>query len=127
VYCSLAFTQSGRGYCHQGLTATYNKLKVPDCQDAPIVELRKLHEEMDRAVLAAYGWSDIPVPPYCPATDADRAAVARFEDAVIDRLFALNAERAAAEAAESPPPPPKKKATRKKKATTQRSLLDHDD
>ena len=60
-----------------------------------------LHEDLDRAVLAAYGWSDIPVPPYCPATEADRAAVALFEDTVIDRLFALNAERAAEEAREA--------------------------
>lgn len=88
---------------NQGLTATYNQLKDPDCApDRPealtaIQKLRQFHEDLDRAVLAAYGWSDIPVPPYCPATDAERAAVALFEDAVIDRLFALNAERAAEE------------------------------
>lgn len=89
---------------NHGLTVTYNQLKDPDCvpertQDlAAILHLRQLHEDLDRAVLAAYGWSDITVPPFCPATDAERAAVSLFEDAVIDRLFALNAERAAAEA-----------------------------
>ena len=80
-----------------GLTQTYNQLKDPDCDSdrlADVRALRQLHEDLDRAVLAAYGWSDIAVPPYCPATDADRAAVALFEDLVIDRLFALNAERA---------------------------------
>ncbi len=51
----------------------------------------------DRAVLAAYGWTDIAVPPYCPRTDEDRAALQAFEDEVIDRLFVLNAERAAEE------------------------------
>ncbi|AUX23318.1 hypothetical protein SOCEGT47_038410 [Sorangium cellulosum] len=79
---------------NQGLTRTYNALKDPDNDDPRILELRALHEDMDRAVLAAYGWSDIAVPPYCPKADEDRAAVQAFEDAVIDRLFALNAERA---------------------------------
>lgn len=49
---------------------------------------------MDRAVLDAYGWGDVAVPPYCPVTDTDRAAVQAFEDEVIDRLYVLNAERA---------------------------------
>jgi hypothetical protein len=79
----------------QGLTTTYNLLKDPACHDPRIEELRRLHEEMDRAVLAAYGWSDIPVPPYgTPTTDAERKALEAFEDEVIDRLFLLNAERA---------------------------------
>ncbi|XXY48857.1 DNA methyltransferase [Sorangium sp. So ce269] len=77
-----------------GLTITYNALKDPDNDDPRILDLRALHEEMDRAVLAAYGWSDIAVPPYCPKTDEDRAALQAFEDEVIDRLFVLNAERA---------------------------------
>ena len=50
---------------------------------------------MDRAVLDAYGWSDIEVPPFTtPSTPAERAAMEAFEDEVIDRLFVLNAERA---------------------------------
>jgi hypothetical protein len=79
---------------NQGLTKTYNALKDPACDDARILELRRLHEDMDRAVLAAYNWSDIPIPPYCPLTDADREALQSFEDEVIDRLYVLNAERA---------------------------------
>ncbi|NUQ72867.1 MAG: N-6 DNA methylase [Polyangiaceae bacterium] len=82
---------------NQGLTKTYNALKDPDNDDPRVLELRALHEQMDRAVLAAYGWTDIPVPPYCSKTDADRAALKTFEDQVIDRLFVLNAERAAQE------------------------------
>lgn len=78
----------------QGLTQTYNKLKDPACHDAPIVELRRLHEEMDRAVLDAYGWTDIAVPPFCPATVVEQKALETFQDQVIDRLFVLNAERA---------------------------------
>jgi hypothetical protein len=78
----------------QGLTKTYNAIKDPACDDPRVVELRRLHEAMDRAVLDAYGWTDVAVPPCCPATDADRAAVQAFEDEAIDRLYVLNAERA---------------------------------
>lgn len=101
----------------QGLTKTYNALKDPACTDERIIELRRLHEEMDRAVLRAYpklpgvgpqdpsvvGWSDIEVPPFCIATEADQAALQAFEDEVIDRLFVLNEIRAKAEAAYSKP------------------------
>lgn len=124
----------------QGLTATYNQLKDPACAPeraeelAAIQHLRTLHEDLDRAVLAAYGWSDIAVPPFCPATDADRAQVALFEDLVIDRLFALNAERAAGERGTPKPAPgpvtspatPKSKPRRPRSTTTQASLLEED-
>ncbi len=83
----------------QGLTQTYNLLKDPDCHDEPIVELRRLHEEIDRAVLDAYGWSDVEAPPYCPATPAEEKASEAFQEEVIDRLFVLNAERAEEERA----------------------------
>ena len=81
----------------QGLTRTYNALKDPDNDDPRIVELRQLHEAMDRAVLDAYNWTDVEVPPYCPRTAAERKAVQDFEDEIIDRLYVLNAERAAEE------------------------------
>ncbi|HEY5958656.1 MAG TPA: hypothetical protein VIV60_18980, partial [Polyangiaceae bacterium] len=42
-------------------------------------------------------WSDVAVPPYCPLNDEDRVQVAASEDKVIDRLYVLNAERAAEE------------------------------
>ncbi len=87
-----------------GLTVMYNRLKDPKCSDARVVELRGLHEEMDRAVLAAYAegdpegrWGDVVVPPFCVVGEGDKGAVAVFEDGVIDRLFALNARRAAGE------------------------------
>ena len=101
----------------QGLTKTYNALKDPSCEDPRILELRALHEEMDRAVLAAYGWNDIVVPPYCAMNDDDRAAIKAFEDEVIDRLFLLNAQRAEEEKAASAnePPQAKRKSTRTKK------------
>ena len=77
-----------------GLTITYNRLKDPSNQEPRILALRRLHEEMDRAVLDAYGWTDIDVPPYCPLSDDDKKQLARFEGEVIDRLFLLNAARA---------------------------------
>jgi hypothetical protein len=84
-----------------GLTITYNRLKDPACADARVLELRRLHEEMDRAVIAAYAegdpagrWLDVEVPPYCPMRDAETANHQKFEGEVIDRLFALNAKRA---------------------------------
>jgi len=83
---------------NQGLTKTYNALKDPDSVDPRVLELRRLHEAMDRAVLDAYGWSDLEVPPYCAGSPEDKATQKVFEDAVVDRLFALNAVRAAEEA-----------------------------
>jgi hypothetical protein len=100
----------------QGLTQTYNLLKDPACTEAPIVELRRLHEDMDRAVLAAYGWQDLEVPPFCPTTPAEQKHLETFQDQVIDRLFVLNAKRAAEEAAAAPKPaakPPLKKPKKK--------------
>jgi len=81
----------------RGLTQTYNFLKDPECTDPEIEELRSLHLEMDRQVLTTYGWQDLidKVPPYTtPKNDAEKKAFAAFEDAVIDRLFDLNAKRA---------------------------------
>lgn len=100
----------------QGLTKTYNRLKDADCDEPAIVELRALHEEMDRAVLEAYGWSDIVVPAFTtPRTDPEKAAFERFEDDVLDRLFLLNEERATDERARGLVAG-KKKGTRKGKA-----------
>ncbi len=80
---------------NQGLTTTYNQLKDPACDDPEILALRRLHEDLDHAVLAAYAWPDIPVPAYVtPTTPATRAAQESFEDEIIDRLFALNTTRA---------------------------------
>jgi hypothetical protein len=111
---------------NQGLTTTYNQLKDPACVDPEILALRRLHEDLDRAVLAAYAWPNIPVPAYeTPTTPATRAAQEAFEDEIIDRLFALNATRAekeqlqgAGKAATSPA----KKTARKKPAAVDNQL-----
>ena len=43
-----------------GLTKTHNRLHDPDERDPDILHLRAPHTAMDRAVLDAYGWTDIP-------------------------------------------------------------------
>ncbi len=45
---------------NQGLTATYNRFHDPNETNPDILRLRELHAAMDRAVLNAYGWNDIP-------------------------------------------------------------------
>jgi hypothetical protein len=82
---------------NHGLTQTYNQLKDPKCDEARIVALRALHEDLDRAVLEAYGWSDLAVPPFCPNDVDDRRALEPFQNTIVDRLFSLNTERAADE------------------------------
>jgi hypothetical protein len=44
---------------NQGLTDTYNRFHDPTERHPDILHLRHLHEQMDQAVLAAYGWADI--------------------------------------------------------------------
>jgi hypothetical protein len=39
-----------------GLTKLYNLFHDPTCDASDIQNLRKLHVEMDNAVVAAYGW-----------------------------------------------------------------------
>jgi hypothetical protein len=75
--------------------------------------LRQLHDELDAAVLDAYGWSDLlpllrvahgndaPSPPApLPQAGEGRQEEAKraFDEAILERLVALNAERAAEEA-----------------------------
>ena len=115
----------------QGLTRTYNALKDPTCTDPTVLALRALHLDLDRAVLEVYGWSEIEAPPYTtPQTPAERCAFKAFEDAVLDRLFALNASRATKEARQAPSSGSTIKGRGKRTAaspTAQRSLLPDDE
>ncbi len=105
-----------------GLTATYNRFHDPDERDPDILKLRELHDAMDRAVLDAYGWTDLQ--PHCEFLldyeededdDGDPTAAPStkkkpwryrwpddIRDAVLARLLALNQQRAAEEAAAGP-------------------------
>jgi hypothetical protein len=59
--------------------------------------LRTLHDELDAAVLAAYGWQDLGPTP-CGQDEASTAARAAWTDALLQRLVDLNTRRAAEEA-----------------------------
>ena len=63
--------------------------------------LRTLHDDLDAAVLQSYGWSDLGAVPW-----ADEAARAAWTEALLERLVALNAKRAAEEAGTLPGSPP---------------------
>ena len=92
-----------------GLTKTYNRFHNPNEQDPDIVEMRALHTAMDRAVLDAYGWTDIPMDcVFLPDHEADDDASVRkgryryrwpnrVRDEVLARLLELNADRTAEE------------------------------
>ena len=96
---------------NEGLTKTYNRFHDPDERDPDIKRLRDLHAVMDRAVLAAYGWTDIPTEcEFLPehAHDDEEGASRRrkryryrwpdpVRDDVLGRLIALNASRAGKE------------------------------
>ena len=43
---------------NEGLTSTYNRFHDPSETSSGLLQLRALHQEMDQAVLEAYGWSD---------------------------------------------------------------------
>jgi hypothetical protein len=94
----------------EGLTRTYNRFHDPDERDADILQLRDLHAAMDRAVLDAYGWRDVPTA--CAFLldyevddeewgDRKKPWRYRWPDAVRDeilaRLIELNSARARAE------------------------------
>ena len=55
--------------------------------------LRTLHDDLDAAVLQAYGWADLGPVPW-----ADAPARQAWTEALLERLVALNARRAAEEA-----------------------------
>ena len=96
---------------NEGLTKTYNRFHNPEEHDPDIVQLRVLHAAMDRAVLDAYGWTDIPID--CEfvldheideeetSSRRERPYRYRWPDSVrnevLARLLELNATRAAEE------------------------------
>ena len=109
---------------NKGLTKTYNCFHDPDDKAPDILELRRLHGEMDRAVLAAYGWEDIPreygfyLDYEEEGSDDDEDSGRKkkgkkkpwryrwpdeIRDLLLARLLELNARQAAAQG-ETPPP-----------------------
>ena len=101
----------------QRLTKTYNRFHDPEERSPDIHQLRTLHAAMDRAVLAAYGWPDIPTaceflldyeededPEDAPEASGKKKRAKKkpyryrwpdeVRDEVLAKLLALNAERA---------------------------------
>ena len=85
----------------EGLTKTYNRFHNPDETAADIQKLRDLHVEMDYAVAAAYGWTDLDLGHGFHETKQGLrftiSESARRE--VLARLLKLNHERYAEEVA----------------------------
>ena len=94
----------------EGLTKTYNRFHDPNERDPEIVRLRELHAAMDRAVLDAYGWSDVPTDcTFLLDYEIDEEEWGRrkkpyryrwpddVRDEALARLLELNGERAAQE------------------------------
>jgi len=83
----------------EGLTKTYNRFHNPDETSADIQKLRELHVEMDAAVAAAYGWTDLALGHgFHQTKQGVRYTIsepARRE--VLSRLLKLNHERYAEE------------------------------
>jgi len=130
----------------EGLTKTYNRFHDPHETSPEIKRLRELHDAMDRAVLDAYGWTDLK--PTCEflldyedeedEDEEETRSIGRtrqkpwrfrwpddFRDEVLARLLDLNQKRAELErlsgaAAEAGGGKAKKKATRSKKAPGER-------
>ena len=91
----------------EGMTKTYNRFHDPDERDPRIAKLRELHAAMDRVVLDAYGWRDIPSDcEFLLDYEIDEETWGRkkkpyryrwpdaVRDEVLARLLALNADRA---------------------------------
>lgn len=83
----------------EGLTKTYNRFHDPDETSSDIQRLRELHVEMDQAVVAAYGWTDLDLGHGFHETKQGLrytiSEPARRE--VLQRLLKLNHERYAEE------------------------------
>ncbi|MCA1604032.1 MAG: SAM-dependent DNA methyltransferase, partial [Acidobacteria bacterium] len=91
-----------------GLTRLYNLVNDPgilDAVDPDVARLRKVHLELDEAVMAAYDWEEVPLEhgfhTYRQMRRWTVSPKARVE--ILDRLLEENHRRAAAQG-EAPPP-----------------------
>jgi hypothetical protein len=70
----------------EGLTITYNRFHDPAETSSSLLELRRLHGEMDQVVLAAYGWSDVPTDCGFGLDYLDTEEDAQLPDALQERI-----------------------------------------
>ena len=71
---------------NEGLTSTYNRFHDPAETSSGLLELRRLHGEMDQAVLNAYRWSDVPTPCGFGLDYLDTEEDAQLPDALQERI-----------------------------------------
>lgn len=92
---------------NEGLTKTYNRFHDPNNLEPRISKLRELHTALDRAVLAAYGWSEVKTDcEFLLDHEMDEEELGNkkkpwhyrwpddIHDEVLARLLQLNAQRA---------------------------------
>jgi hypothetical protein len=105
----------------EGLTRTYNRLHDPLEDDESIIRLRELHDRIDRAILDAYGWTDVQpkcefIPEFDDEEDEDENGRPRrkkyryrwpddVRDDVLARLLELN-RKCALQEGQLPTEPP---------------------
>jgi hypothetical protein len=108
-----------------GLTLVYNRFHDRGEKSEDIARLRALHEEMDQAVAAAYGWSDLDLGHGFHATkQGERYTLSEpARRTVLDRLLALNHQRYAEEVAAGLHEKKKAKSKASKKNAAQGQLL----
>jgi hypothetical protein len=110
----------------EGLTATYNRFHSPHEVSVDIGTLRKLHVEMDYAVAAAYGWTDLDLGHgFHETKQGTRYTIsepARRE--VLGRLLELNHQRHAAETVAVPSEKPKRAGRKRGSGAAAPSLFD---
>jgi hypothetical protein len=71
---------------NEGLTSTYNRFHDPAETSSGLLELRRLHGEMDQAVLHAFGWSDVPTACGFGLDYLDTEEDAQLPDELQDRI-----------------------------------------
>lgn len=77
---------------NEGLTKTYNRFHNPDERNPNIHTFRQLHAQMDRAVLDAYGWTDLQ-PSYDYRVQLDESIRLTWSEDTRDEILARLLER----------------------------------
>lgn len=116
-----------------GLTDTYNRFHDSEHSSTDIQKLRDLHVEMDKAVAAAYGWTDLKLDhDFHETKQGIRFTISEAaRRAALQRLLKLNHERHEEETAEGlrkkkgqTKPVPKKKAVERTTSKHEATLFD---